>query len=132
MLSVHHSIDTSYIESIVLQKGVIFVLFTGHSQVVRSSLASSTLLGLTRSSRTVKSIESIVIGILLFHIFSIEIFLWCVFGITFLELKLCLAFETLNQITHLPDSFVLEGLVPLASDQSSNLVFHHVLRALFF
>lgn len=124
-LSAHHNIDIFLIIQYLLRQSSIFWLFTSHTQMIRRSLTTFTLLSFTRSMRTYKSIESIISSILRFDLFTRWIFFRCISSISFLKLKLRFTFTTFYQITHLPNSFILQILKLLITQQPSNLIFHH-------
>lgn len=97
--------------------------------MIRRGLTTFTLLSLAGTDRTYVTVDSVVSSILRIYRFTCGVFLRCIFGVTFLELKLSLAFATLDEVTHFTNGFVLKDLKLFRSEESLDLVFHHVLVA---
>jgi hypothetical protein len=116
----------------LLHKSSILGFLAGHSEVIRSSLATPALLGLAAGCGAHKSIDCIVLGIFWFDIFAISIFFWGVLGVSFLKFELSFALKALNKVAHLSNGLILQILKLFVSEESSNLILHHVVSARFF
>lgn len=75
--------------------------------MVRCGLATPTLFSLTTRCRAYESVDCVIFSVFRFDIFAVCVFFGGISGVSFLKLKLGLAFGTLNKVTHFSDSFVL-------------------------
>jgi hypothetical protein len=76
----------------------------------RGSLAFLTLLGFAIGFRTDKPVIGIVLGALHGERFVVEILFGSILRVSWSKFILFMAFETLNEVHELPDSFVLHLL----------------------